>query len=290
MIRQPDSAIGGCVLAGLAALCWLALAPAASAHRIEKTFKVEPHPVVTVRNASGKINIHKWDKPEVRVVADHSSEKVETDAEQMGNRVDVITHLLSEQATPAELKADYDITVPGESELQIRTDAGLVIVKGISGDMTFDTVAADVALEEVAGYLVFKTVGGSLDCTRCAGRIEASSISGNIRLTQPVSATVRAQTYSGSIFFDGDFKRGGVYLLKSFEGPIEVRFSDDDSFALSATSIHGLVENQATLRQPLRRRAQRAQLSNSLLGNVNEGLARVELASFSGTIRILKRQ
>ncbi len=281
MIRPIPFAAAALLLAG---------ALPVSAHRIEKSFKVETQPVVTIRNASGKINIHPWQKSEVRVVADHTSEKVETYAEQMGNRVDVVTHLLSEKVTPPELRADYDITVPAETELQIRTDAGTVVVKGITGDMTFDTVAADVTLEEVAGFLVFKTVGGSLDCTRCAGRIEANSISGNIRLTQPASATVRAQTYSGSLFFDGDFKRGGIYILKSVEGPIEVRFSDDDSFALNASSVQGLVENQATLRQPSHRRASRAGVSNRLLGNVNEGLARVELFSFSGTIRILRRQ
>ena len=272
------------------AVFFLALATPARAHRIEKSFRVDLRPVVTVRNASGRITVRPWQKPEVRVVADHVSEKVETDAAQMGNRVDVVTHLLSENVAAAELKADYEITVPEQTELQIRNDSGLIVVKGISGEMTFDTVASDVSLEDVYGYLVIKTIGGSLDCTRCAGRIEVTSISGNVRLSQAVSYNVRAQTYSGSLFFDGDFQPGGVYILKNVEGPIEVRFSEHDSFSLSAISIQGTVDNQATLKPLLHKRQTSPRLSRSLFGTVNEGLARLELTSFSGTIKILKRQ
>lgn len=277
---------------GIAAMFLLGLALPASAHRIEKRFAVQLHPVVTVRNTHGKITVRPWQKSEVLVVAEHASEKVETDAEQMGNRVDVSTHLLSEDVTTPELRADYEISVPAETELQIRTDAGTIFVKGISGDMTFDTVAADISLEEVAGYLVIKTVGGSLECVRCAGRIDANSVSGNLRLLRPVSSNVRLQTHSGSIFFDGEFLRGGVYILTNRTGPIDVRFSDDDSFNLSASSVRGEVENQAMLKPPLhaRRATPSGGMSKSLFGTLNEGLARVDLSSFSGTIRIVKRQ
>ncbi|MBI3404030.1 MAG: hypothetical protein HY046_01055 [Acidobacteria bacterium] len=279
-------------LAVMAGLLISSSAPA-FAHKIEKSFPVGEHAVVTVRNSNGRINVHPWTKQEIKVVADHASDKVETDAEQVGNRVDVTTHLLSEKASAADLRADFEISVPAETELQIRNDSGVIIVKGISGDMSFDTVAADVNLEEVAGYVIVKTIGGSLECLRCAGRLDVTSISGNIRFAQPVSSNVRAKTHSGSIFFDGDFMRGGVYNLNSFEGLIEVRFSDTDSFSLNANSVKGKVDNQATLRPPTHNRRVTAAgvSSNSLLqGSFNDGLARVDLSSFSGTIRILKRQ
>jgi len=70
----------------------LATAPAAYAHRIEKTFSVTTRPVVSVRNNNGKITVKSWQKNEVLVVAIHASEKVEVDAEQRGNRIDISTH------------------------------------------------------------------------------------------------------------------------------------------------------------------------------------------------------
>jgi DUF4097 and DUF4098 domain-containing protein YvlB len=247
--------------------------------------------VVSMRNDNGRITIKSWQKNEVQVVAVHASEKVEIDADQRGNRIDIITHVLDQNVTPDELKADFEISVPEETELQIKNDAGNIVVVRVSGDMTFETVLAEVNLEEVAGYLVVKTVSGNLKCVRCAGRIEVNSISGNLRLIQPVSSNVRAQTYSGSIFFDGDFLPGGIYVLKNHRGPIEVRYADSDSFDLRATSIYGKVDQDSSLKlkPPSHERRVAPGISNSLIGTYNSGAARVELTSFSGTISIRKR-
>ena len=282
--RTKSATVATLLLLGLAA-------PAAFAHKIEKRFTVGVHPVIAVRNKSGKITIKSWQKNEVLVVATHASEKTEVDAEQGGNRVDIVTHLLSEDAGPADLRADYEITVPEESELQIRNDSGDVFVEHVSGDMTFDTVAADVDLQEVAGYLVIKTVSGSLVCKSCAGKIEVTSISGNFRIIQPITNNVLARTYSGSIFFDGAFLPGGTYVMTSYSGLIEVRFSESDSFRLNAASLYGKVENDAVLKQPQHNTqpAGPSKFKSAFFGTLNQGEARVELSSFNGTIKIRKR-
>jgi DUF4097 and DUF4098 domain-containing protein YvlB len=271
----------------VAALLLAGLAMPAAAHRMEKRFSVETRPVVVIRNFHGRINVKSWAKPEVVVVAEHKSDKAEVDAEQAGNRIDIITHLLA-NVSSQELEANYEITVPEETELQVKTDSGWVVVERVAGDMMIDSVTANVDLKEVAGYLVIKTVGGSLMCFRCAGRIDFNSISGNVKFDQPVSSNVRASTSTGSIFFDGNFLRGGQYVLKTYSGPIEVRFSDSDSFDLSA-GTRGVVDSQVKLKEPAHKRGTPSRFSNSLFGTFNDGTARVELTSFNGTIRILRR-
>ncbi len=274
-------------VAGLMALG--AMAPAAFAHRIEKRFQVELRPTITVRNKSGKVSIKSWKKQEILVVATHVSEKTEVDATQMGNRVEVITHLLTEDIAAPDLVANFEITVPEETAIQLRNDTGDVFVERISGDMSFDTVAAGVDLKEVAGYLVIKTVGGSLTCYLCAGRIEVNSIGGDLKFLRPISNNVRAQTYSGTIFFDGAFERGGTYVLKNYSGLIEVRFSEGDSFDLRASTVQGKVESQASLKPPSHSSFAPKNSSSMLSGVQNLGLAKVELSSYSGTIKVLRR-
>lgn len=270
----------------------LFLAAPAFAHRLEKHFTVNGRPVVTVQNVGyrGRISVKLWKKPEVWVIGDHTSPKVEVDTEQAGNRIEIATHALVPDVKPGELEANYEITVPEESELQVRTDSGIIVVERVYGDMVFDTVAADVQLEEVGGHLLVKTVSGPVTCTRCLGQIEVNSFSGNVQLLQPEMDSVRVQTTSGNILFDGDFLRRGIYVLKNWTGVIEVRFSDTDSFDLTATSLHGAVENQANLRpDPHGRHFSAPKQAKSLFGTFNEGHARVDLSSFSGTIRIRKR-
>jgi DUF4097 and DUF4098 domain-containing protein YvlB len=261
-----------------------------AAAQVDKTFAVAVRPVVTVSNPHGRIEVKSWKQAQVRVAAQHGS-RVEVDADQVGNRIEIVTHALAEGLPAAELMTVYTVTVPEETELHVRTDSGSVVVERVFGDMTFETVAADVELREVAGYLLIKTVGGTLKCIRCAGRIEFTSISGSAEMIQPVSSNVRLFTNSGTIYFDGEFVRGGVYVLKTYSGPIEVRFSENDSFNLTATSVNGEVSSEASLRPPAHSRSgvRPRGPAASLLGTYNEGYAKVELTSFLGRISIRKR-
>ncbi|MGB0037185.1 MAG: hypothetical protein WBP79_17090 [Candidatus Acidiferrales bacterium] len=261
----------------------------ASAHRLEKHFKVEERPVVTIHNPNGMVTVKAWSKHEVMVVATHGSPAVEVVAEQMGNRVDVATRQMTETVAPEDMRADYEISVPEDAELQIHNDSGAVTVANVLGDMNVETVAAGVDLEDAAGYLVVKTVGGSFQCLRCAGRIEVNSISGNFRLIDLRSFHVRAQTSTGNILFNGEFLPNGMYRLKNYSGVIEVRFSPADSFDLSATSLKGKVINEATLTPPAHPQHFASRFGKSLFGTFNAGRAKVELSSFDGTINILKR-
>jgi len=177
-----------------------------------------------------------------------------------------------------------------ESELSVRTDSGNVTVDSVHGDMTFDTVGANLQLSDVDGYMVVKTIDGSLVCTRCSGKLESNSISGNVQMISPTLDSVRVQTSSGNILFDGSFLSRGIYIMKNFSGTIEVHFSSSDSFDVNATSLKGDVINQASFKPDTHGSPHPAsKWGHSLFGTLNEGHAKVELSSFSGTIKILKR-
>jgi hypothetical protein len=266
---------------------------AAQTRRWDKRFVVDGKPVIILRNPSGRIHVRASDRNEVLVSAQYSGGMV-IDAEQADNRVELVTRLAgpSSASSPADLRADFEITVPIEAELQVRTDSGSVVVESVHGDMSFDTVAADLSLQDVEGILVIKSVGGSLVCRRCAGRLDATSISGSFSLFQPQLNHVRLQTSSGNIFFDGDFLSRGIYVMKNYSGTIDVRFSDQNSFDVRATSLYGLVVNQAPVVVPDTHRVASPppSMARSLVGSVNQGQARVELSSFNGTIKISKRE
>ncbi len=256
--------------------------------RSEQHFKVDARPVVTIHNPNGTITVRAWTKQDVMVVAKRATDQVAVDSEQNGNRVEVTTRQVSTTAAPDDLRADLEISVPEDAELQIHNDSGGVNVTNVLGDMNVETIAAGVDIEDAAGYLTVKTVGGSFQCVRCAGRLEVSSISGNFRLIDLRSSYVRAQTSEGNITFNGQFLPSATYILKNYNGVIEVRFSPGDSFDLSATSLKGRVHNEAKL-VPSSHHHFLPKVGNALFGSLNSGRARVELNSFDGTINILKR-
>ena len=261
----------------------------ASAKRLEKRFKVAAHPIVTIHNPNGTVTVKAWTKSEILVIADLASDRVDVNAEQNGNRVDVLTRQVGSNVAPDDYKADYQINVPEDTELQIHDDSGAVSVANVLGNMDVETVAAGVDLQDAAGYLTIATVGGSVQCLRCAGRIEVNSISGNFRFVDMRSYHVRAQTSTGNILFSGEFLPNGFYRLRNYSGVIDLRFAPGDSFDLSATSLKGKVNNEANLISG-RAADPASRYGKSLVGTFNTaGHARVELTSFDGTINITKR-
>jgi Putative adhesin len=278
---------------GAAALLSPAVLAGTGTQRYEQRFAVKGRPVVMIHNvANGRIEVKSSKNPEVVVAWTQGSDKITVEPEQVGNRVDVTASITDQAAPPEELEANFQLTVPEETELQLITEKGLVYVEQVMGDMTLQSVAGDIHLKEVSGYIVVRTTGGSLVCTQCAGKLDFHSVSGNAQVLQPGLTNVTLFTTSGNILFDGDFIRTGIYTMKSGKGTVEVHFSGNDSFDLKAQTATGTVDNQAEpYLKPdshgVRRMATR--FTKGLVGTVGSGLAKVELSSYSGTIRILKR-
>jgi DUF4097 and DUF4098 domain-containing protein YvlB len=265
----------------------------AAGQKVEKHFAVKGRPVVMIQNvANGRIEVKSWKNPEVVVSASQPSNKIALDIEQADDRIDVTASVIDTSAQDSELSENIQLTVPEETELQIKSQSGLIYVEQVLGDMTLESVAGDIHLKEVSGYIIVKTTGGTLVCTLCGGKLKFDSVSGSAQVLQPSLTNVTLYTSFGNILFDGDFIRTGIYSMKSGRGLVEVRFAGTDSFDLNAQTTSGTVENRAeAFLKPdshgIKRSA--SKYAKGLFGTVGNGLAKVELSSFSGTIRILKR-
>jgi len=266
---------------------------AVAAQKLEKHFPVSGRPVVVIQNvANGRIEVKSSKNKEVVVTGSQTSDKISVDTEQAGDRIDVTATVADSSAPAADLEENLQLTVPEETELQIKTQSGLIYIEQVMGDMNLQSVAGDVHLKEVSGYIIVKTTGGSLVCTQCAGKLEYSSISGSAQILQPALTNISLSTTTGNILFDGDFIRTGLYSMKSGRGLVEVRFSGNDSFDLNAQTATGSVDNRAeAFLKPDSHgfKHSTSRFAKGLFGTIGSGLAKVELSSYSGTIRILKR-
>lgn len=285
--------IAPALLPVLGGLLLLPVTSFAAGQKLEKHFSVKGRPVVLIQNvANGRIEVKSWKNPEVVVSAEQPSNKVGLDMEQADDRIEVTANILDTAAQGSDLSENIQLTVPENTELQIKTQTGLIYVEQVLGDMKLESVAGDVHLKEVSGYIVVRTTGGSLVCTQCAGKLDFNSISGNAQILQPSLKNVTLVTMTGNILFDGDFIRTGIYSMKSGRGLVEVRFAGTDSFDLNAQTSSGTVDNRAeAFLKPDSHgfKHSASKYAKGLFGTVGNGLAKVELSSFSGTVRILKR-
>jgi len=287
--------MGRCILPVLGAgmLLWPVPHAEAANQRFEKHFAVKGRPVVCIHNiGNGRIEVKSTKNSEVIVAGTQASSKVTLETENVGDRIDVSANIVDISAQPSELEVNFQLTVPEETELELKTQTGLIYVEQVMGDMTLQSVAGDVHLKEVSGYIVVRTTNGSLVCSQCAGKLDFNSVSGSAQLLQPGLTNVTLFTTSGNILFDGDFIRTGIYTMRSGKGTVEVHFSGNDSFDLNAQTATGTVDNQAEAylkpdSHGVKHMA--SKFTKGLFGTVGSGLAKVELSSYSGTIRILKR-
>lgn len=293
--KWMDRALLASLGAGLL-FCAASGTPAATSQHQERHFAVKDHPVVILDNiVNGRIEVKSWKNSEIVVSSTSVPGKVAIDIEQVGDRVDINASSLVDSSGPHDAEANFQLIVPEKTELRLKTQTGLILVEQVNGDMKLQSVAGDVHLKEVSGYIIVRTTGGTLVCTLCSGKLEFNSISGSAQVLQPSLSSVNLMTTTGNILYDGDFLRTGLYTMNSGRGLVEVRFSGNDSFDLNAQTYRGSVDNQAAdfLKPDTHSRHQAASRYGNgfhgISGTVGQGLAKVELSSYSGTIRILRR-
>src|SRR5215469_12515700 len=114
----------------------------ATTQHIEKHFSVKSRPVVVIQNVgNGRIEVKSWKNEEIVVSATQASDKISVETEQAGDRIDVTSTVMDKSASSAEMEADFQLTVPEETELQLKTQTGLIYVEQVMGDMTLESVA-----------------------------------------------------------------------------------------------------------------------------------------------------
>src|SRR6266480_5698325 len=100
-----------------------------AADRIEKVFLVSKNPNLLLTNYSGVISIKSWQNSEIKAICIKHSQNVEIDTESSGNKVRISTHVLDKLASPEKAKVDYQIFVPEESNVQVQSNMGRVVIE-----------------------------------------------------------------------------------------------------------------------------------------------------------------
>lgn len=268
----------------------LTLPPGADAHdhREEKIFNVGDSPTIILVNYSGSISVEGGKNKVVTVIGMRRSKNVEIDSEVGPNRVRITSHVLDELATAENTVVDYELYVPERSNLEIRSNMGVVTVHNIRGQVSVDVVEAEVKVTGVEGYVNASSIGRKLvQVIQSKGTIHATTVTGDIVLDQLESNNVKANSTLGNITYKGDFIGGGSYNLSSTNGQISVICDEKASVEWEARTVKGSIKTNLPIKSKQHRPLWRDR--HLLLGTLNEGAATVQLSTFSGPIQIRRQ-
>ncbi len=261
---------------------------AAGADKKEFRYTVGAGAGISIVNDFGPVTVRPSSGNQVIISATPRSSKVEVDSSQSGNRVEARSHLL-QRTGQDEGRVDYDVQVPADANLMLRSSNGTVRVEGINGDVAVDADSSSVEVNGCNGHVRVRTASGPITLSNIHnGHIEATSVGGQVTLKQVSGAVVTVNTTAGAINYAGDFSEGGEYSLSSHSGNIEVSLPANASVDVTATSVNGAVENDFPF-APKAHPTIAITQGRSFAGTSNSGASSVRLRTFSGKIRVKKQ-
>src|SRR5581483_164010 len=116
------------------AFAGMAFLTASAQTRKEFRYTVGPKAAVVVVNRFGPITVRPSSNNQVIATATLHSNKVEVDETHNGNRVELRSHLL-QNVNPQEGQIDYDVQVPADAMVNVRTATGSLSAQGLQGDV-----------------------------------------------------------------------------------------------------------------------------------------------------------
>jgi len=276
---------------GLAAFTMILAGTLLSQSRKEYHFNVGSKSSVSVNNPYGSISVKPSTGNTVVISALLHSDKVEVDNSQMGNRVDVQSHLLA-GADAQSGRVDYEVLVPADASVTLHSSTGPLHAEKLHGDVTLEGSAATVDVRDLTdAHVHVKTLNGPVTLTNVQeGHVEVDSLSGQVTLNRVTGPLVQVISTSGNISYFGDFGDSGEYRLTSHSGDIEATVPESTSADVTARSVRGEVHDDIPL-QPKPHTWFAVKEGRALMGTMGRAAvsSTVVLRSFSGKIHLSKR-
>ncbi|HNS50682.1 MAG TPA: hypothetical protein PKO09_05820 [Anaerolineae bacterium] len=170
--------------------------------RVEETIDVGTAPELVVDSFAGRVTIRAGGDGSVRIVATKhvpagvSPEEIVLTMRTEGSRVRVTAR--PTQTNVTKRWVEFDITVPAQTALDVRTGAGAVEVRGVQGDLEVDAGAGGIEIEGAAGSARLTAGAGGIDY---AGRPSGSCTfrvgAGGITLRFPADTDVEVDLAAG---------------------------------------------------------------------------------------------
>lgn len=264
--------------------------------RIDTTVTLERGGTVSVSVYSGRVNVVGGTGSEVRIRGTSDRNDLEIRARSTSVSVQ------SEPEGPHGGRAELDIVVPLGTRVVLNGFSAPFSVRGAKGEVNIESLSGDAVVTDAVGRVSVETVSGNIDVSRVdgdvaaeavsgrialtgiKGDIETESVSGRLTMTNAEANSVRAETVSGSVSYDGTFNETGSYTFKTHSGLLTLALPANAGATVSMETFSGNVDSDF----PVTMEAARGQTGHEskFEFKIGNGRSRIVTETFSGDIRI----
>lgn len=301
--RKP--AIGAAVAAVLALAICAAAVPARAGSQINRKLKLAPGGRFVLDTFEGSVNVMGSKESGADVAITSNRDNIQRDVDFSFEENPGEVRVRAQRLRPwsffgsifGGMWLHYDIRVPKNTAVEIRTSGGSIKVFALAGNTDLRTSGGSIEASQVTASLRARSSGGNIraemihgetELSTSGGGIEADSIDGSLVAhtsggwihINGVAGRVDARTSGGPInaTFDRGDSRGGV--LETSGGGIYVKIDPAANLEIEASTSGGGVSSSLPLRVSGRFS------SNRLHGTLGAGGELLVLRTSGGSIRL----
>jgi len=226
------------------------------------TITIQPDGQIGASTPDGHITVEAWDGKDVSLVitkrvrtrrgaasAESYFAKMDVDINKSSSNLEIIGDVPN-HAVGYGFSIDYEMKVPADVGLELRTSDGAVRVHGVYGNVYARSSDGDISVNEI-GEAELRTSDGNIRADAIEGDVSAITSDGDIRITN-VGGDANIRSSDGDIdcrevrglvvvqLSDGDARMqavhggvsarssDGVLIVRDAAGPVELKTSDGD--------------------------------------------------------------
>ena len=190
---------------------------------VDRTLSLAPGGTVRLKTFSGRVNITgtSGNQVVIKAVRRASRERlndIKLEITQNGTVIDIdANHRIVERRNDNVVETDFDIQVPSQVKLDLRTFSAPITVSTVNGDVVVEGFSSEIRLTDVAGPKRVKTFSGDV-------RVQANSWNDG--------DDMNVNTFSGDVILRLPSNARGDIVFDSFNG----NFNSDLPVTLSTSS------------------------------------------------------
>jgi Putative adhesin len=253
----------------IVSLLFLSVTSLAFADEWNKTFPVTAKPDFRLVTDDANLNVVSSDAKEIRVNVTTRGWKIPDDLKivehQDGNRVNVEVRMVHKDHISWGMNRSIrvDVAVPRETDLDLRTGDGNVVVDAVKGAAHIQTGDGNVDLKALNGGLNASTGDGNL---KVRGRFD--------------QLTLHTGDGNMSVYVEQGSKATSSWVLRTGDGNLDLHLPEEFSADVDAHTGDGRITSDLPISTSGQLR------ENDLRGKLNGGGSTVELRSGDGTIHL----
>lgn len=224
---------------------------------VEESREVEPDSRILVETFNGRISVITGGETEIEVrVVKRGSGQSQADAErdlsrvelsivQEGSRVTIAVRRNDDAISLGNSGADVELSVPGDSSLELRTSNGRIEAANVTGSIIARSSNGGVTIRD-GNDVDAETSNGPLTVAESSGTLDLRTSNGALDIVAAEDAVIRAETSNGSLSFSGTLDPGD-HLFRTSNASLSLMMAADAEFSIDGRTSNASISSSFPL-------------------------------------------